>query len=164
MGTTLPYLVRWFIHGLFTRDSGLVRTIGIFWSFELDFESLHSYLEPVHSLYRCLSTSWIVKWHKSCKRMLFKAILLLDIISYNKHCKYLIFLSFIGLHNIVITKPRVRWKIKWGQALSKLGRDSSAIYDNQKIDIKVDSMLSRQNSRSFRKFHTFPTEMYIILN
>jgi len=42
------------------------KSIGLFWSFQLHFESLHSNLKPVHRLYRGLSTRLVVVAYKSC--------------------------------------------------------------------------------------------------
>lgn len=43
----------------------LIRSACIFWSFKLNFQSFHSNLKTIHSLYSCLSTCRIVKRHKT---------------------------------------------------------------------------------------------------
>ena len=46
----------------------LIRSVGIFGSFELHFESLHSNLKSIHSLNGGLSTCRIVEADKTCSR------------------------------------------------------------------------------------------------
>ena len=47
----------------------LIRSVGIFGSFELHFESLHSNLKSIHGLNGSLSTCRIVETDKTCSEM-----------------------------------------------------------------------------------------------
>jgi len=40
-------------------------SVSISWLLKLNFESLHPNLKPIHSLYGCMSTCWIVETDKS---------------------------------------------------------------------------------------------------
>jgi hypothetical protein len=44
----------------------LVRSVGVFGPFELDFESFHTNLEAIHGLNSSLSTGWVVETDKTC--------------------------------------------------------------------------------------------------
>lgn len=44
----------------------LIRSVGIFRSFQLNLQSFHSDLETIHRLNSCLSTGRIIKWNKTC--------------------------------------------------------------------------------------------------
>lgn len=46
----------------------LIRSVGIFRSFQLNLQSFHSDLETIHRLNSCLSTGRIIKWNKTCGR------------------------------------------------------------------------------------------------
>ena len=45
----------------------LVGPAGVLWSLQLDFESLHANLEPIHGLNGRLRAGWVVKADKSWK-------------------------------------------------------------------------------------------------
>ena len=49
-----------------------VGSTGLFWPFQLYFETLHSNLEPIHGLDRGLSAIGIIKADKSCKTNIYK--------------------------------------------------------------------------------------------
>ena len=53
------------LHLVLCQHFPLVGSAGILWSFELDFESLHTNLESIHGLNSSLGTGWIIKAHKS---------------------------------------------------------------------------------------------------